>query len=77
MRIEKQADVKEHELIDAQKRLNEAAPKEKKTKNPSIKQSKKHMFKPGDEVKVLSFNQKGQLISKVTSDNDGRFKSVF
>ena len=61
MRIEKHAEVKEHELIDAQKRLDEATPKEKKSKKQH-KQSKKHVFEPGDEVKVLSFNQKGQLI---------------
>src|SRR3954447_12422594 len=66
MRIEKHAEVKEHELIDAQKKLNEAAPKERKSKKSILKQSKKHIFEPGDEVKVLSFDQKGQLISKVT-----------
>ena len=37
MRIEKHAEVKEHELIDAQKKLNEAAPKEKKSKKPELK----------------------------------------
>ena len=37
MRIEKHAEVKEHELIDAQKKLNEAAPKEKKSKKLSNK----------------------------------------
>ena len=69
MRIEKHAEVKEHELIDAQKKLNEAAPKEKKSKKSILKQSKKHIFEPGDEVKVLSFDQKGQLISKVTENS--------
>ena len=69
MRIEKHAEVKEHELIDAQKKLNEAAPKERKSKKSILKQSKKHIFEPGDEVKVLSFDQKGQLISKVTENS--------
>ena len=69
MRIEKHAEVKEHELIDAQKKLNEAAPKERKSKKSIVKQSKKHIFEPGDEVKVLSFDQKGQLISKVTENS--------
>ena len=41
--------------------------KKENQKNQVIKQSKKHIFEPGDEVKVLSFDQKGQLISKVTS----------
>jgi len=68
MRHEKQAEVKEHELIDAQKRLNEVAPKEKKSKNPELRQMNKHIFSPDDEVKVLSFNQKGNLIKKVSSD---------
>ena len=42
--------------------------KKKNQKNSAIKQSKKHIFEPGDEVKVLSFDQKGQLISKVSEN---------
>ncbi|MEH7122738.1 endonuclease MutS2 [Bacillus sp. JJ1773] len=68
MRIEKAAEIKEHELIEAKKRLEEAAPKIKKTKK-LITSKAKHIFKPGDEVKVLSFDQKGTLIDK-TSDKE-------
>lgn len=68
MRIEKHAEVKEHELIDARKRLEEATPKlEKMQKQPKSKE-KKHTFRPGDEVKVLTFDQKGILVDKVSAD---------
>ena len=33
--------------------------KKENQKNQVLKQSKKHIFEPGDEVKVLSFDQKG------------------
>ncbi|MGN7399905.1 endonuclease MutS2 [Cytobacillus praedii] len=68
MRIEKAAEIKEHELIDAKKRLEEAAPKINKTKK-QVKVKEKHTLTKGDEVKVLSFDQKGHLIGK-TSDNE-------
>ena len=68
MRIEKSAEIKEHELIEAKKRLEDAAPKVTKTKKP-VKAKEKHVLKAGDEVKVLSFGQKGHLIEK-TSDNE-------
>ncbi|WP_153122922.1 endonuclease MutS2 [Peribacillus tepidiphilus] len=67
LRIRKNAEVKEHELIEARRRLEEAAPKLTKKKKTIVKASK-HEFKPGDEVKVLSFNQKGHLVEKVSSD---------
>ncbi|MDM5208714.1 endonuclease MutS2 [Cytobacillus kochii] len=64
MRIEKHAEVKEHELIEARKRLSDAAPEiVKKQKKKSANQT--HQFQPGDEVKVLSFGQKGQLLEKL------------
>lgn len=68
LRSNKEAEIKEHELIEAQKRLNEAAPKEKKGKHPEIKKKQKQVFHPGDEVKVLSFDQRGLLIEKVAND---------
>lgn len=68
MRLEKNAQIKEHELIEARRRLEESAPALKKTKKPSAAKAGR-MLKPGDEVKVLSFNQKGHLIEKV-SDNE-------
>jgi len=64
---EKQAEVKEHELIAAKQRLAAAVPvveKRKKTK----KATARHAFQSGDEVKVTSLNQKGYLLEKVSED---------
>ncbi|TDL77425.1 endonuclease MutS2 [Rhodococcus qingshengii] len=69
MRIEKHADIKEHELIDAKRRLEAATPEITKSSKLINKKSKKHNFTPGDEVKVLTFGQKGTLLEKV-SDNE-------
>lgn len=69
MRIEKHADIKEHELIDAKRRLEAATPEITKSSKLINKKSKKHTFTPGDEVKVLTFGQKGTLLEKV-SDNE-------
>lgn len=59
--------IKEHQLIDAKKRLQEAAPelKTKKKKTP-VKRNVIKEILPGDEVKVLSFNQKGHIVEKVS-----------
>lgn len=59
--------VKEHEIIEAKKRLDEAAPSE----NPILKKQTKikqraENLQPGDEVKVLSYGQKGILVEKVS-----------
>jgi DNA mismatch repair protein MutS2 len=67
MRIEKHAEVKEHELIDARKKLEDAAPKVSKSKKEARK-SDKHDFAAGDEVKVLTFGQKGHLLEKASDD---------
>ncbi|MCA1038879.1 endonuclease MutS2 [Bacillus infantis] len=67
MRIEKHAEVKEHELIDARKKLEDAAPKVSKSKKEARK-SDKHDFAAGDEVKVLTFGQKGNLLEKASDD---------
>ncbi|AZV44645.1 endonuclease MutS2 [Peribacillus asahii] len=67
LRLEKRADVKEHELIDAKKRLEEAAPELKKSPKMAVS-SQKRAWQPGDEVKVTSFGQKGYLIEKASSD---------
>ena len=69
MRMEKHAEVKEHELIEAKKRLSEAAPQMSSAKNKLKPKNNKHVFEAGDEVKVLSFGQKGHLLEKV-SDNE-------
>lgn len=68
MQLEKGAAIKEHELIEAKKRLEMAIP-EGESKGPSLpskKPSKKLV--PGDEVKVLSVGQKGHLVEKATDD---------
>lgn len=65
MQLEKRAEIKEHELIDARKRLEDATPQieMKKQQTPS---NTNHVYQPGDEVKVLTFNQKGQLLEKIS-----------
>lgn len=64
MRLESGAHVKEHELIEARRRLEAAVPRldKGKAKTPGTKE--KRELQPGDEVKVISFGQKGTLIEK-------------
>ncbi|WP_100373705.1 endonuclease MutS2 [Bacillus sp. FJAT-45037] len=61
--------VKEHQIIDAKKHLEQAAPiltaKQKKVKKEAAKARAKHTIKVGDDVKVLSFGQKGHIIEKI------------
>jgi DNA mismatch repair protein MutS2 len=68
MRIEKHAEVKEHELIEAKKRLQDAAPKIEKTNKAKGRKEKMHAFSPGDEVKVLTFDQRGILLEKSSDE---------
>jgi DNA mismatch repair protein MutS2 len=68
MRLNVGANVKEHELIEARKRLEGAAPVEAKKKVVKAKLAPRAL-QTGDEVKVLSYGQKGTLIDKV-SDNE-------
>ena len=56
--------VKEHQLIDAQKQLEDAKP-ELRTSKPKQKKAQAKTYEPGDEVKVISFNQKGHIVEKV------------
>ena len=65
MRMEKSAEVKEHELIEAKRRLNEAKPEESKKIRKAVSSSKR-VLKPGDEVKVLTWGQIGQLLEKIS-----------
>ncbi|MGP1909156.1 endonuclease MutS2 [Metabacillus sp. JX24] len=65
MQKEHRTGIKEHELIDAKKRLEDAVPEFEKSKKPVKTAPQKHRFEEGDEVKVISFNQKGHLLSKV------------
>ncbi|WAA11628.1 endonuclease MutS2 [Fervidibacillus halotolerans] len=66
MQLEKGAEIKEHELIEAKRRLSEAIPEIPKEQRP--KKAGKQHFQPGDEVKVLSFDQKGHLIEKISEN---------
>ncbi|HET7579040.1 MAG TPA: endonuclease MutS2 [Bacillales bacterium] len=57
--------VKEHEFIDARKRLEDAAPELTKTKpSPAGVRRETYSFRPGDEVKVESLDQKGHIVEK-------------
>lgn len=68
MRMEKNAEIKEHELIDAKRRLQKAAPEVVKSDKHLNKKNKKHTFMPGDEVKVLTFDQRGILLEQSSSN---------
>ena len=66
LQMEKGAFIKEHEFIEAKRRLAEAAPHAGTEKRAGTVRKGKHVFKPGDEVKVLTFGQRGQLLEKVS-----------
>ncbi|MFS0636348.1 endonuclease MutS2 [Mesobacillus foraminis] len=68
MRLEKSAEVKEHELIDARRRLAEAAPERKQANKENKKTGTRHDFSAGDEVMVTTFGQKGHLVDRVSDD---------
>ncbi|WP_102026834.1 endonuclease MutS2 [Salirhabdus sp. Marseille-P4669] len=66
--MEKHASIKEHEIIDARKQLEEAgfhanADQMQKTSKPSMDGEK---LEPGDEVKVLTLNQTGHIVEKIS-----------
>lgn len=63
--------VKEHELIEAKKRLENAAPLEENRilKKAVAAKERQHNLQVGDEVRVLSYGQKGTILEKV-SDNE-------
>ncbi|WP_088006598.1 endonuclease MutS2 [Indiicoccus explosivorum] len=65
LRMNHAANVKEHELIDARKRLDSAAPENRVLKKAK-KEKQEAELKPNDEVKVLSYGQKGTLLDKVS-----------
>ncbi|GEN82285.1 endonuclease MutS2 [Sporosarcina luteola] len=65
LRLNVGASVKEHELIEARKRLEGVAPKDKKKK--VIAKAASRPLEVGDEVKVISYGQKGTLIEKVSA----------
>ncbi|MFF6013694.1 endonuclease MutS2 [Lysinibacillus fusiformis] len=61
--------VKEHELIEARKRLEEATPLEnnKVLKKVAQVKARAQNLVVGDEVKVLSYGQRGTLLEKVSN----------
>lgn len=65
LRLNAGANVKEHELIEARKRLEGAAPEEKK-KKIKVKAAPRPL-QAGDEVKVITYGQKGTLVEKVSA----------
>lgn len=63
-----ETELKEHEWIEAKKMLEEAQPelvKQKKQKSKPISKNNEQL-KPGDEVKLLSMNQKGEVLEQVS-----------
>ncbi|KGR76835.1 endonuclease MutS2 [Ureibacillus sinduriensis] len=68
MRVNASKVVKEHELIEAKKKLDAAAPQENQVlkKQAQIRERAQNL-KLGDEVKVLSYGQKGTLVEKVSN----------
>ncbi|PWA12300.1 endonuclease MutS2 [Pueribacillus theae] len=66
LRSYKVSGVKEHQLIDAKKRLEEAAPHLTDRKEKSKKQKENHQqLSPGDEVEVTHLSQKGYIVEKI------------
>ncbi|MFD1706363.1 endonuclease MutS2 [Siminovitchia sediminis] len=64
MRLESGAKVKEHELIEARRRLDAAVPEIDKGTVPAKQSRQKRKLQPGDEVKILTIGQKGTLLEK-------------
>ncbi|WP_422657986.1 endonuclease MutS2 [Paenibacillus sp. EC2-1] len=59
---EEGASVKEHKLIAARKRLDEAEPEQKRKATGQRNNKPKRSIEPGDEVMVYSLNQKGHVV---------------
>ncbi|WP_342525155.1 endonuclease MutS2 [Chryseomicrobium sp. FSL W7-1435] len=67
--LQKQAafGVKEHEIIEARKRLENALPVNPVLKKEKQKKQRAENLQVGDEVRVLSFGQKGSLLEKLSA----------
>jgi len=67
--MEEGASVKEHKLIEARRKLDEAAPELRKPKSGKPKNAAKpQRIEPGDEVMVYSLGQRGHVIELSGSD---------
>ena len=65
LQLNAQASIKEHEFIDARKRLEDASPSQ--VENPKIQsKSSQRQLNVGDEVQVLQYGQKGTLLEKIS-----------
>ncbi|WP_088014913.1 endonuclease MutS2 [Gottfriedia acidiceleris] len=60
------ASIKDHELIEARTRLEGAIPYAPKKAIPQAAPKKQRKLREGDEVKVISFNQKGTLLDQIS-----------
>lgn len=69
MRLESGAQVKEHELIEARRRLDTAVPELDKGPGKLKSSKQKRELKAGDEVMITTFGRKGTLLEK-TSQNE-------
>ena len=65
MQLNAQASIKEHEFIDARKRLEDASPSQEKNVKIQSKTTER-LLKVGDEVQVLQYGQKGTLLEKIS-----------
>lgn len=63
LRDKKGADVKEHELIDKKKQLDDQY--EAKSLKQNVQKKKWDEIKTGDEVKVLTYGQKGEVLELI------------
>lgn len=66
MQLNQQGSIKEHQLIEAKKRLEGAAPENRILKKAAKDKQPEVKLKVNDEVKVISFGQKGTLVEKVS-----------
>ncbi|WP_128894862.1 endonuclease MutS2 [Longirhabdus pacifica] len=63
--LEEQTSMKEHKLIQAKKKLEEAIPEKEAAPKPKKKNNQKVNIEAGDEVFVEQFNQKGFVIDVI------------